>query len=319
MAIEAGKETYPLFLESAVRLKRAGGHMGIVKAKNLTFEYIRRDEDGNVEGITKAVDNVSIDIKQGDFVAVLGHNGSGKSTFAKHLNALVMPTEGTVWVDGMDTREEENTLKVRQTAGMVFQNPDNQIVGTLVDEEVGFGPENIGVPTEEIWERVEKSLKAVGMYAFRNQSPNKLSGGQKQRVAIAGIVAMKPKCIVLDEPTAMLDPLGRKDVLNVLHELNRQENVTVILITHYMEEVIDIDKLYVMDDGKLVMSGTPREIFSQVEKLKELRLDVPHVTELAYELQKEGVPLKNGILTSEEFTEELIRVRNEGFNVNNSR
>ena len=290
--------------------------MGIVKAKNLTFEYIRRDEDGNVEGITKAVDNVSIDIKQGDFVAVLGHNGSGKSTFAKHLNALVMPTEGTVWVDGMDTREEENTLKVRQTAGMVFQNPDNQIVGTLVDEEVGFGPENIGVPTEEIWERVEKSLKAVGMYAFRNQSPNKLSGGQKQRVAIAGIVAMKPKCIVLDEPTAMLDPLGRKDVL---HELNRQENVTVILITHYMEEVIDIDKLYVMDDGKLVMSGTPREIFSQVEKLKELRLDVPHVTELAYELQKEGVPLKNGILTSEEFTEELIRVRNEGFNVNNSR
>jgi energy-coupling factor transport system ATP-binding protein len=306
-------------LESAVRLKRAGGNMGIVKAKNLTFEYIRRDEDGNVEGITKAVDNVSIDIKQGDFVAVLGHNGSGKSTFAKHLNALVMPTEGTVWVDGMDTREEENTLKVRQTAGMVFQNPDNQIVGTLVDEEVGFGPENIGVPTEEIWERVEKSLKAVGMYAFRNQSPNKLSGGQKQRVAIAGIVAMKPKCIVLDEPTAMLDPLGRKDVLNVLHELNRQENVTVILITHYMEEVIDIDKLYVMDDGKLVMSGTPREIFSQVEKLKELRLDVPHVTELAYELQKEGVPLKNGILTSEEFTEELIRVRNEGFNVNNSR
>lgn len=293
--------------------------MGIVKAKNLTFEYIRRDEDGNVEGITKAVDNVSIDIKQGDFVAVLGHNGSGKSTFAKHLNALVMPTEGTVWVDGMDTREEENTLKVRQTAGMVFQNPDNQIVGTLVDEEVGFGPENIGVPTEEIWERVEKSLKAVGMYAFRNQSPNKLSGGQKQRVAIAGILAMKPKCIVLDEPTAMLDPLGRKDVLNVLHELNRQENVTVILITHYMEEVIDIDKLYVMDDGKLVMSGTPREIFSQVEKLKKLRLDVPHVTELAYELQKEGVPLKNGILTSEEFTEELIRVRNEGFNVNNSR
>lgn len=293
--------------------------MGIVKAKNLTFEYIRRDEDGNVEGITKAVDNVRIDIKQGDFVAVLGHNGSGKSTFAKHLNALVMPTEGTVWVDGMDTREEENTLKVRQTAGMVFQNPDNQIVGTLVDEEVGFGPENIGVPTEEIWERVEKSLKAVGMYAFRNQSPNKLSGGQKQRVAIAGIVAMKPKCIVLDEPTAMLDPLGRKDVLNVLHELNRQENVTVILITHYMEEVIDIDKLYVMDDGKLVMSGTPREIFSQVEKLKKLRLDVPHVTELAYELQKEGVPLKNGILTSEEFTEELIRVRNEGFNVNNSR
>lgn len=293
--------------------------MGIVKAENLTFEYIRRDEDGNVSDITKAVDDVSIDIKQGDFVAVLGHNGSGKSTFAKHLNALVMPTEGTVWVDGMDTREDDNTLKVRQTAGMVFQNPDNQIVGTLVDEEVGFGPENIGVPTEQIWERVEKSLKAVGMYAFRNQSPNKLSGGQKQRVAIAGIVAMKPKCIILDEPTAMLDPLGRKDVLKVLHELNRQEKVTVILITHYMEEVIDLDKVYVMDAGKLVMSGTPRQIFSQVENLKELKLDVPYVTELAYELKKEGVPLKDGILTSEEFTEELMRVRNEGFNVNNSR
>ena len=293
--------------------------MGIVKAENLTFEYIRRDEDGNVSDITKAVDDVSIDIKQGDFVAVLGHNGSGKSTFAKHLNALVMPTEGTVWVDGMDTREDDNTLKVRQTAGMVFQNPDNQIVGTLVDEEVGFGPETIGVPTEQIWERVEKSLKAVGMYAFRNQSPNKLSGGQKQRVAIAGIVAMKPKCIILDEPTAMLDPLGRKDVLKVLHELNRQEKVTVILITHYMEEVIDLDKVYVMDAGKLVMSGTPRQIFSQVEKLKELKLDVPYVTELAYELKKEGVPLKDGILTSEEFTEELMRVRNEGFNVNNSR
>lgn len=293
--------------------------MGIVKAENLTFEYIRRDEDGNVSDITKAVDDVSIDIKQGDFVAVLGHNGSGKSTFAKHLNALVMPTEGTVWVDGMDTREDDNTLKVRQTAGMVFQNPDNQIVGTLVDEEVGFGPENIGVPTEQIWERVEKSLKAVGMYAFRNQSPNKLSGGQKQRVAIAGIVAMKPKCIILDEPTAMLDPLGRKDVLKVLHELNRQEKVTVILITHYMEEVIDLDKVYVMDAGKLVMSGTPRQIFSQVEKLKELKLDVPYVTELAYELKKECVPLKDGILTSEEFTEELMRVRNEGFNVNNSR
>lgn len=293
--------------------------MGIVKTKDLTFEYIRRDEEGNVEGITTAVDHVNIDLQAGQFIAVLGHNGSGKSTLAKHFNALVSPTEGTVWVDGMDTKEDDKILDIRQTAGMVFQNPDNQIVGTLVDEEVGFGPENIGVPTEEIWERVEKSLKAVGMYAFRNQSPNKLSGGQKQRVAIAGIVAMKPKCIVLDEPTAMLDPLGRKDVLNVLHELNRQENVTVILITHYMEEVIDIDKLYVMDDGKLVMSGTPREIFSQVEKLKELRLDVPHVTELAYELQKEGVPLKNGILTSEEFTEELIRVRNEGFNVNKSR
>lgn len=282
--------------------------MGIVEAKNLTFEYIRRDEEGNVEGITTAVDNVNIDIKAGDFVAVLGHNGSGKSTFAKHLNALVMPTEGTVYVDGMDTKDSGNTLSVRQTAGMVFQNPDNQIVGTLVDEEVGFGPENIGIPTEEIWERVEKSLKAVGMYQFRNASPNKLSGGQKQRVAIAGIVAMKPKCIVLDEPTAMLDPLGRKEVLNVLHELNRKENVTIILITHYMEEVIDADYVYVMNGGKLVMDGTPRQIFTQVEMLKSMRLDVPQVTELAYELKKAGLPIKDGIIRNEELVEELKRL-----------
>lgn len=282
--------------------------MGIVEAKNLTFEYIRRDEEGNVEGITTAVDNVNIDIKAGDFVAVLGHNGSGKSTFAKHLNALVMPTEGTVYVDGMDTKDSGNTLSIRQTAGMVFQNPDNQIVGTLVDEEVGFGPENIGVPTEEIWERVEKSLKAVGMYQFRSASPSKLSGGQKQRVAIAGIVAMKPKCIVLDEPTAMLDPLGRKEVLNVLHELNRKENVTIILITHYMEEVIDADYVYVMDGGKLVMDGTPRQIFTQVEMLKSMRLDVPQVTELAYELKKAGLHIKDGIIRNEELVEELKRL-----------
>ena len=284
--------------------------MGIVQAKNLTFEYIRRDEEGNVEGITTAVDNVNIDIKAGDFVAVLGHNGSGKSTYAKHLNALVMPTEGTVYVDGMDTKDADNILKVRQTAGMVFQNPDNQIVGTLVDEEVGFGPENIGVPTEEIWERVEKSLKAVGMYKFRNASPNKLSGGQKQRVAIAGIVAMKPKCIVLDEPTAMLDPLGRKEVINVLHELNQKEGVTIILITHYMEEVIDADHVFVMDGGKLVMEGTPRQVFSQVDKLKSLRLDVPQVTELAYELKKAGLPVKDGIIRNEELVEELKRLDN---------
>lgn len=282
--------------------------VGIVQAKDLTFEYIRRDEEGNVEVITTAVDNVNIDIKAGDFVAVLGHNGSGKSTFAKHLNALVMPTEGTVYVDGMDTKDADNTLKVRQTAGMVFQNPDNQIVGTLVDEEVGFGPENIGVPTEEIWERVEKSLKAVGMYKFRNASPNKLSGGQKQRVAIAGIVAMKPKCIVLDEPTAMLDPLGRKEVIHVLHELNKKEGVTIILITHYMEEVIDADHVFVMDNGKVVMEGTPRQIFSQVDKLKELRLDVPQVTELAYELKKEGLPVKDGIIRNEELVEEIKRL-----------
>ena len=283
--------------------------MGLVKTENLTFEYFRRDKDGNVEGITTAVDNVSVDINQGDFVAILGHNGSGKSTFAKHLNALLMPTEGTVWVDGIKTDDDDNTLMVRQTAGMVFQNPDNQIVGTLVDEEVGFGPENIGVPSDEIWERVESSLKAVGMYAFKDQSPNKLSGGQKQRVAIAGIVAMKPKCIILDEPTAMLDPQGRKEVLKVLHELNKKENVTVILITHYMEEVIDLDKVYVMDSGRLVMSGTPRQIFSEVDKLKELRLDVPKVTELAYQLRREGIPLKDGILTNEEFTKELSQIK----------
>ena len=282
--------------------------MGIVQAKNLTFEYIRRDEEGNVEGITTAVDNVNIDIKAGDFVAVLGHNGSGKSTFAKHLNALVMPTEGTVYVDGMDTKDADNTLKVRQTAGMVFQNPDNQIVGTLVDEEVGFGPENIGVPTEEIWERVEKSLKAVGMYKFRNASPNKLSGGQKQRVAIAGIVAMKPKCIVLDEPTAMLDPVGRKEVLKTVQKLRKEKHVTVILITHYMEEVIAADQIYVMDHGHVVMQGTPKKIFSQVDKLKEYRLDVPQVTLLADTLRKQGVDIPEGILRKEELVEALCRL-----------
>lgn len=280
--------------------------MGIVETRNLTFEYIRRDEDGNVDGITTAVDNVNIDLVQGRFVAILGHNGSGKSTLAKHFNALVAPTEGTVIVDGMDTTDETKTLDIRQTAGMVFQNPDNQIICTLVDEEVGFGPENIGVPTDEIWERVEKSLKAVGMYRYRNASPNKLSGGQKQRVAIAGIVAMKPKCIILDEPTAMLDPVGRREVIGVLHELNQKEGVTIILITHYMEEVVDADRIYVMDAGKLIMQGTPREIFSQVDRLKELRLDVPQVTELAHELKKDGIPLKDGILTREELVEQLL-------------
>ena len=282
--------------------------MGIVKTKDLTFEYIRRDEEGNVEGITTAVDNVNIDLQAGQFIAVLGHNGSGKSTLAKHFNALVSPTEGTVWVDGMDTKEDDKILDIRQTAGMVFQNPDNQIICTLVEEEVGFGPENIGVPTDEIWQRVADSLQAVGMYSFRKASPNKLSGGQKQRVAIAGIVAMKPKCIILDEPTAMLDPSGRKEVISVLHELNEKENVTIILITHYMEEVIDADRVFVMDAGKIMMEGTPRQIFSNVEHLKELRLDVPQVTELAYELKKAGVPLPDGILTKEEFTLALKRL-----------
>ena len=282
--------------------------MGIVKTKDLTFEYIRRDEEGNVEGITTAVDHVNIDLQAGQFIAVLGHNGSGKSTLAKHFNALVSPTEGTVWVDGMDTKEDDKILDIRQTAGMVFQNPDNQIICTLVEEEVGFGPENIGVPTDEIWQRAADSLQAVGMYSFRKASPNKLSGGQKQRVAIAGIVAMKPKCIILDEPTAMLDPSGRKEVISVLHELNEKENVTIILITHYMEEVIDADRVFVMDAGKIMMEGTPRQIFSNVEHLKELRLDVPQVTELAYELKKAGVPLPDGILTKEEFTLALKRL-----------
>lgn len=282
--------------------------MGIVKTKDLTFEYIRRDEEGNVEGITTAVDHVNIDLQAGQFIAVLGHNGSGKSTLSKHFNALVSPTEGTVWVDGMDTKEDDKILDIRQTAGMVFQNPDNQIICTLVEEEVGFGPENIGVPTDEIWQRVADSLQAVGMYSFRKASPNKLSGGQKQRVAIAGIVAMKPKCIILDEPTAMLDPSGRKEVISVLHELNEKENVTIILITHYMEEVIDADRVFVMDAGKIMMEGTPRQIFSNVEHLKELRLDVPQVTELAYELKKAGVPLPDGILTKEEFTLALKRL-----------
>jgi energy-coupling factor transport system ATP-binding protein len=282
--------------------------MGIVKTKDLTFEYIRRDEEGNVEGITTAVDHVNIDLQAGQFIAVLGHNGSGKSTLAKHFNALVSPTEGTVWVDGMDTKEDDKILDIRQTAGMVFQNPDNQIICTLVEEEVGFGPENIGVPTDEIWQRVADSLQAVGMYSFRKASPNKLSGGQKQRVAIAGIVAMKPKCIILDEPTAMLDPSGRKEVISVLHELNEKENVTIILITHYMEEVINADRVFVMDAGKIMMEGTPRQIFSNVEHLKELRLDVPQVTELAYELKKAGVPLPDGILTKEEFTLALKRL-----------
>lgn len=279
--------------------------MGIIKAKDVIYEYIRRDEEGNVEGITRAVDEVSLDIEQGDFIAILGHNGSGKSTLAKHMNAILYPTEGTVWVDGKDTREESEIWNIRQSAGMVFQNPDNQIIGQVVEEDVGFGPENMGVPTKEIWERVEESLKAVGMYKYRKHSPNKLSGGQKQRVSIAGVLAMHPKCIILDEPTAMLDPNGRKEVIRAVRALNDVEKITVILITHYMEEIIHADKVYVMDDGKIAMQGTPREIFSQVEKLKSLRLDVPQVTLLAYELQKRGVQLPDGILTAKELVEAL--------------
>lgn len=283
--------------------------MGIIKVRDLVYEYIRRDEEGNVEGITTAVDDVDLDIEQGDFVAVLGHNGSGKSTLAKHLNAILYPSEGTVWVDGKDTKEEKYVWDIRQTAGMVFQNPDNQIIGQIVEEDVGFGPENMGVPTKEIWEHVEESLKAVGMYQFRKFSPNKLSGGQKQRVSIAGVIAMHPKCIVLDEPTAMLDPKGRKEVLRAVRALNDVEHITVILITHYMEEVIYADKVYVMDQGKVAIQGTPREVFSEVEKLKELRLDVPQVTLLAYELAKEGLPMPKGVLTNREFREALDQCR----------
>lgn len=285
--------------------------MGIIKVKDLVYEYIRRDEEGNVEGITTAVDDVNLDINQGDFVAILGHNGSGKSTLAKHLNAILYPTEGTVWVDGKDTRDDEAVWDIRQTAGMVFQNPDNQIIGQVVEEDVGFGPENMGVPTREIWERVEESLKAVGMYSFRKFSPNKLSGGQKQRVSIAGVIAMHPKCIVLDEPTAMLDPKGRKEVIRAVRALNDVERITVILITHYMEEVIYADKVYVMDKGQITLQGTPREVFSDVERLKELRLDVPQVTLLAHELKKEGFPMPKGVLTNQEFLEAFDRCIDE--------
>lgn len=286
--------------------------MGIVKTQEVVYEYIRRDEEGNVEGITTAVDHVNLDIAQGQFIAILGHNGSGKSTLAKHINAILTPAEGTVWVDGMDTSEEDKVWEIRQTTGMVFQNPDNQIIGQVVEEDVGFGPENMGVPTKEIWERVEESLKAVGMYAYRKYSPNKLSGGQKQRVSIAGVFAMHPKCIVLDEPTAMLDPNGRKEVIRAVRGLNQVEGVTVILITHYMEEIIHADKVFVMDKGKIAMEGTPKQIFSQVEKLKELRLDVPQVTLLAHELQKRGITLPNGILTIEELADCLVSVRKRG-------
>lgn len=282
--------------------------MNMIEAKNLVFEYIRRDEEGNVESIHRAVDEVSLDVKKGDFVAILGHNGSGKSTIAKHINAILLPSEGTLVVNGIDTKEEDRLWDIRQSAGMVFQNPDNQIIASVVEEDVGFGPENMGVPTEEIWKRVEDSLKAVGMYEYRTHSPNKLSGGQKQRVAIAGIMAMRPQCIILDEPTAMLDPNGRKEVIRTIRELNKTEHVTVLLITHYMDEVIEADKVIVMDDGKVVMQGTPKEIFSQVDKLKQYRLDVPQVTELAYELKKEGIPLPDGILTVEEFGNEIKKL-----------
>ena len=281
----------------------------MVRTENLVFEYEKRDEEGNVIGKSRAIDEINIDVEEGQFIAILGHNGSGKSTFAKHINAILVPTEGTMWVSGKDTRKEDNIWDVRQSAGMVFQNPDNQIIGCVVEEDVGFGPENLGVPTDEIWERVEESLKAVGMIEYRHHSPNKLSGGQKQRVAIAGVIAMHPKCIVLDEPTAMLDPNGRKEVLKTVEKLRRQEKVTVILITHYMEEVIDADKVFVMDHGHVVMEGTPREIFSQVDTLKSYRLDVPQVTILADELRKRGLNIPAGILRKEELVEALCQLK----------
>ncbi len=281
--------------------------MGIIKAFKLGFDYLKYDEDGNVQETQRAVNDVNLDIEAGEFVAILGHNGSGKSTLAKHLNALLLPTEGTLWVEDMDTSKEAELWKIRKKAGMVFQNPDNQIIGTVVEEDVGFGPENIGLPTEKIWKRVDESIQKVGMAAYRHHSPNKLSGGQKQRVAIAGVMAMHPRCIVLDEPTAMLDPNGRREVLEAVRELNRQENVTVILITHYMEEVIQADHVYVMDGGSVVMEGTPKEIFSQVETLKEYHLDVPQVTLLAHELHEAGVNIPEGILTKEELVGALCQ------------
>ncbi len=282
--------------------------MGIIKAKQLVHEYIRRDEEGNVESIQTALDHIDLDVQPGQFIAILGHNGSGKSTLAKHINALLAPTEGSLWVDGKDVTQEENILPVRKTAGMVFQNPDNQIIASVVEEDVGFGPENIGVPTDEIWQRVEESLKSVGMLQYRHHSPNKLSGGQKQRVAIAGVMAMEPKCIVLDEPTAMLDPNGRKEVLHAAHELNRKKGVTILLITHYMEEVVDADYVYVMDKGHVVMQGTSREIFSQVGTLKEHRLDVPQITLLADLLRQSGLDIPLGVLTREELVDAIMKI-----------
>lgn len=282
--------------------------MSIIKIKDVIYEYLKRNEQGQVEEAVQAVNGVTIDIEQGEFVAILGHNGSGKSTLAKHLNAILKPTSGTIYVKEMDTKDDSHLLDIRQTTGMVFQNPDNQIIGTVVEEDVAFGPENLGVPTKEIWERVLKSLEAVNMTAYREHSPNKLSGGQKQRIAIAGVVAMEPECIVLDEPTAMLDPIGRKDVIEAIHELNREKKITIILITHNMNEVIDADKVYVMDHGKVVLKGSPREIFREVETMKSYGLEVPASTELAYQLKKAGVNIRTDILTKEELVEQLCQL-----------
>ncbi len=277
----------------------------MIKISKLIHDYIQRDEEGNPAGTVRAIDDVSLDVEPGQFIAILGHNGSGKSTLAKHLNALLFPTEGAVWVNGLDTKDQSLLWDIRQTAGMVFQNPDNQIIGQVVEEDVGFGPENMGVPTEKIWERVEESLKAVGMLEYRKKSPNRLSGGQKQRVSIAGVIAMHPKCIVMDEPTAMLDPSGRADVISAARSLNKEENITIILITHFMEEAIQADRVFVMDNGKIAMQGSPREVFSRVEEMQALNLDVPQVTLLGHLLRKQGMNIPEGILTKEELAEAL--------------
>lgn len=285
--------------------------MKMVKAKDLTYEYVRvlETDHGTVEEKVAALKNVNIEINKGDFVAVLGHNGSGKSTFAKHINALVQPTGGTLWVDDMDTKNNELVWEIRQTAGMVFQNPDNQLVATVVEEDIAFGPENMGVEPKEIRKRVDEALATVRMSEYATHTPSKLSGGQKQRIAIAGVLAMKPQCIVLDEPTAMLDPVGRRDVMETIERLNREEGITMILITHYMDEAVRADKVFVIDDGDLVMQGTPKEIFSQVETLQKYGLDVPQVTEVAYLLRKEGIDLPADILTIEEMVGAICQLK----------
>lgn len=285
--------------------------MKMVKAKDLTYEYVRvlETDHGTVEEKVAALKNVNIEINKGDFVAVLGHNGSGKSTFAKHINALVQPTGGTLWVDDMDTKNDELVWEIRQTAGMVFQNPDNQLVATVVEEDIAFGPENMGLEPKEIRKRVDEALATVRMSEYATHTPSKLSGGQKQRIAIAGVLAMKPQCIVLDEPTAMLDPVGRRDVMETIERLNREEGITMILITHYMDEAVRADKVFVIDDGDLVMQGTPKEIFSQVETLQKYGLDVPQVTEVAYLLRKEGIDLPADILTIEEMVGAICQLK----------
>ena len=282
--------------------------MEIINIKNLIHEYRTADEETET---VRAIDGVSLDVEQGQFIVILGHNGSGKSSLAKHINALLMPTGGTIWVDDMDTRDGKLLWDIRQTAGMVFQNPDNQIVATMVEEDVAFGPENMSVPTGEIWKRVEKALGAVGMTKFRHKSPLKLSGGQKQRVAIAGIIAMEPKCIILDEPTAMLDPVGRREVIKTLHQLNKEKGITIVLITHYMNEAIKADKIFVMDKGKLAMQGTPKEIFSRVDEIKGYGLEVPQVTELGYMLKKSGLDIEDGILTVDQLLEQINKMERD--------